>query len=57
MVRLAGIEPKRPHIKNVFNLHTQKSVHPHIGLGRLLAVQSARVLLQGPLPRHRHGQH
>ena len=29
---------------------------PHIGLGRVLAVQSARVLLQGPLPRHRHGQ-
>jgi len=29
----------------------------HIGLGRVLAVQPARVLLQGPLPRNRHGQH
>jgi hypothetical protein len=29
----------------------------HTGLGGVFAVQSARVLLQRPLPRNRHCQH
>ena len=30
---------------------------PHIGFAGVLPVQPARVLLQGALPRHWHGQH
>ena len=30
---------------------------PHVGLGRVLAVQATGVLLQRSLPRNRHSQH
>lgn len=49
--------PLIPHTQQRWVAGIDKVDDPHIGLGRVLAVQSARVLLQGPLPRHRHGQH